>query len=272
MEPSRPPLFGRLLGRLPQPASPWEDTAAPDGARPVVLVHGTVGSRNNFEKIAPVLRGSGRPVLSVSYGHRGTGGLRTSLDEVTAQLAAVTGRFGPVDLVGHSQGGLLSLAAAGRLDDVRHVIGLAADFRGVARPWFRPRESHLLHRIDRALSPSFADQLTGSPALQEVLAHTTATDVPVTQILTRGDRIVPASRARALTAHDALTDTPAHRGPVRVTEIQEHFPDARISHPVIPHHHCVGELINDALSNPPRVSGPRNPDCQGRSGRPRPGA
>lgn len=264
MDSSRPPLFGRLLNALPQPASPWQDADALPGSRPVVLVHGTVGSRNNFENIVPLLRDSGRPVVSVSYGHRGTADIRSSLDEVTEQVAAVIRTSGTVDLVGHSQGGLLSLAAAGRLDDaVGHVVGLAADFRGVGRPWFRPRESALLRRIDRALSPSFADQLAGSPALHEVLQYTTETDVPVTQIITRGDRIVPGSRTRALTSHDPLTGVAAHRGPVRITRIQDHYPGARVSHPVIPYHRCVGELIVDALADPPQVSDPRCPGPDG---------
>ncbi|MDN5682801.1 triacylglycerol lipase [Corynebacterium glyciniphilum] len=272
MRQTRPPLVGRLLDRLPQPASPWTDTED-TGTRPVVLVHGTAGSRDNFEKIVPVLRETGRPVLSVSYGHRGTRELRDSLGEVVDQLAEITGRAGAVDLVGHSQGGLLALAATGILEDrtggssndhnddnavVRHVVGLAADFRGVGRPWFRPPESQILHRIDRAFLPALADQLAGSPALDDVLRHTVRTDVPVTQIITRGDRIVPEARARALVAPDPLTGLPAHPGPVQVVTIQDRFPDARISHAVIPHHRVVGTLIAEALAA--NVTRPRNRD------------
>lgn len=281
MRQTRPPLVGRLLDRLPQPASPWRDTehtehtSTTDGhtrTRPIVLVHGTAGSRDNFEKIVPVLRGTGRPVLSVSYGHRGTRGLRDSLGEVVDQLAEITGRVGAVDLVGHSQGGLLALAATGFLEDrtsgdndhnddntvVHHVVGLAADFRGVGRPWFRPPESRILHRIDQAFLPALADQLTGSPALDDVLRHTVHTDVPVTQIITRGDRIVPEARARALVTSDPLTGLPAHPGPVQVVTIQDRFPDARISHAVIPHHRVVGTLIAEALAT--NVTRPRNRD------------
>ncbi|WP_291480448.1 alpha/beta fold hydrolase [Corynebacterium sp.] len=268
MRPPRPPLVGRLLDRLPQPATPWEDTAVPaeaTGTRPVVLVHGTAGSRDNFERIVPLLRATGRPVLSVSYGHRGTRELRDSLDEVVDQLTRITGRAGAVDLVGHSQGGLLALAATGVVQGrtggrpVGHVVGLAADFRGVGRPWFRPPESRLLHRLDRALLPALADQLAGSPALAEVLPHTLRTDVPVTQIITRGDRIVPAARARALAAPDPLTGLPAHPGPVRVVTVQEERPDARIGHAMLPYHRIVGELVAEALTTAPEVTAPRSP-------------
>ncbi|MEJ6550763.1 alpha/beta fold hydrolase [Corynebacterium sp. USCH3] len=283
----QPPLVARLLDRLPQPTTPWEDSAGtgdtPDetDARPVVLVHGTAGSRDNFEKIVPVLRGTGRPVLSVSYGHRGTGGLIASLDEVVDQLTAITSRFGAVDLVGHSQGGLLALAAAGVIEDsdedgsddtardtahhaVHHVVGLAADFRGVGRPWFRPPESRLLRRIDQALLPALADQLAGSPALRDVLQHTVRTRVPVTQIITRGDWIVPAARARAFTTPDPLTGLPAHPGPARVVTVQDHYPDARISHAVIPYHRLVGTLVTEALAHPPGVT---RPTSRGRTSR-----
>lgn len=272
MRQTRPPLVGRLLDRLPQPASPWTDTESIEDSehtepRPIVLVHGTAGSRDNFEKIVPVLRGTGRPVLSVSYGHRGTRGLRDSLGEVVDQLAEITGRVGAVDLVGHSQGGLLALASTAILEDrtsggndtvVRHVVGLAADFRGVGRPWFRPPESRILHRIDQAFLPALADQLAGSPALDDVLRHTVRTDVPVTQIITRGDRIVPEARARALVAPDPLTGLPAHPGPVQVVTIQDRFPDARISHAVMPYHRIVGTLIAEALAT--NVTRPRYRD------------
>lgn len=272
MRQTRPPPVGRLLDRLPQPASPWTDTGSIEdsghtGTRPIVLVHGTAGSRDNFEKIVPVLRGTGRPVLSVSYGHRGTRGLRDSLGEVVDQLAEITGRVGAVDLVGHSQGGLLALASTAILEDrtsggndtvVRHVVGLAADFRGVGRPWFRPPESRILHRIDQAFLPALADQLAGSPALDDVLRHTVRTDVPVTQIITRGDRIVPEARARALVAPDPLTGLPAHPGPVQVVTIQDRFPDARISHAVMPYHRIVGTLIAEALAT--NVTRPRYRD------------
>jgi triacylglycerol lipase len=266
MRPPQPPLIARLLDRLPQPATPWEDSAwSSDDTRPgpVVLVHGTAGSRDNFRRIVPVLEDTGRRVLSVSYGHRGTGGLLASLDEVVGQLTDITERVGSIDLVGHSQGGLLALAATGVLQSRRgdrpvgHVVGLAADFRGVGRPWFRPPESRVLHRLDQALLPALADQLVGSPALRATLDHTLHTEVPVTQIITRGDRIVP--EARALAAPDPLTGLRAHSGPVRVVSIQDRYPEARVNHAVLPRHRIVGTLVAEALETPPDVTCPRSP-------------
>lgn len=272
MDPTPRPLLDRLIDAVPHTVTEWEDSTVPDGAgpaelaaapRPVVVVHGTTGSRHNFANIAPLLKEK-RPVLSVSYGYRGTGDLRTSLDQVVAQIDDVTSRHGAVDLVGHSQGGLLSLAAAGILGDrINHVIGLAGDFRGVTRPWFRPPESRLLHRIDRALAPALADQLIGSPALAEVLGHTTGTAAPVTQIITRGDIVVPVARSTALRDDDPLSGLPAHRGPVQVVEIQDRFPDVRVNHAVMPRYREVGELIDRALTDPPQVNGPRSSGSDG---------
>ncbi|HIW92731.1 MAG TPA: alpha/beta fold hydrolase [Candidatus Corynebacterium avicola] len=239
------------------------DTAASSTNSPIVLVHGTAGNRANFEESAPVIKTSGRPVLSVSYGHRGTTDIRWSLEEIVAQLTVLTDRFGSIDLVGHSQGGLLSLAASGILngegdgDDlhsrVNHVVGLAADFRGVARPWFCPPESPLFRGFDRALCPAFVDQVVGSEALAEVLPYTAESTVPVTQIITRFDRIVPADRAVAFTAFDELTGIPAHHGPTRVVEVQEQFPDAQFGHAAMPHRPLVGRMVVDALATPPTV-------------------
>ncbi len=251
---SQPPILSRVLSRLQAPTAPWADSeiAATDtntDTTPVVLIHGTAGNRANFEESAPVIKSSGRPVLSVSYGHRGTVDIRWSLEEIVAALTTLTDRCGSVDLVGHSQGGLLSLAASGILGDrINHVIGLAADFRGVARPWFRPPESPLLRRIDRAVSPAFADQLIGSEALAGVLPHTADSSVPVTQIYTRYDRIVPADRALAFIGDDEVTGIPAHRGPVRAVAVQEHYPDAQVGHAALPHRGYVGSIVVDALA------------------------
>ena len=122
----------------------------------------------------------------------------------------------------------------------------------MARPWFRPPESPLLRSIDRALCPAFADQLVGSEALAEVLPHTATSRVPVTQIITRFDRIVPAGRAVAFTAFDELSGVPAHQGPTRVVEVQDHFPDAQFGRRRHARHRpVVGQLVVDALAAPP---------------------
>lgn len=118
------PKRSRLLwlprrGTLPKPIES-EDV-------PVVVLHGTLGSPGNFERLAHALAERGRRVIGFEYGDRGTADLDVSAREVTQFLA----QFELVDVIGHSLGGLMALRAAHTLGNVRTLIGLGASWRGV---------------------------------------------------------------------------------------------------------------------------------------------
>lgn len=242
-DPERVPRIGRLLDRLPDDA--WEESphrrpyprSDDPSTRPVVLVHGAAGSRSNFTGVVPALRAAGHPVLSVSYGHHGTTGLRTSFTRVRALLTGIVADAGRVDLVGHSQGGLIALAASGTPDlrgKVGRVVGIAGSFRGVCRPRFLPARLPLP-------VPAWSDNLVGSPALAAVLDYTRRSTVPVVQVLSTADRIVPVDRARAFLSDDPVSGVPAHRGPVRVLTV------TGTAHENLPYSREVGELVAGVL-------------------------
>lgn len=247
-------MSGRLLDLLPDNAwtesrhrRPLPRTDDP-ATRPVVVVHGAVGSRSNFTGVVAALRNpdlrstvpvpGGRPVLSVSYGHHGTLPLRRNFTEVREKLASIVADAGPVDLVGHSQGGLLALAATGTPElrgKVGRVVGLGADFRGVTG--FRR-----IMPVAARVVPAWRGHLTGSRELGLLMDYAVRSTVPVTQVLTTRDHYIPVDRARALEHDDAASGTPAHRGPVTVIALDD------VPHEALPHSRRVGDLVAGALA------------------------
>src|SRR4051794_32043604 len=89
-----------------QPPRPWP---VPDeAARPVVLVHGFVGSATSWFALRRALRADGRTVISFDYSPWASSveELADRLVDTVQALLAVTGA-GTVHLVGHSLGGVV---------------------------------------------------------------------------------------------------------------------------------------------------------------------
>ncbi|GHG63712.1 lipase [Streptomyces griseocarneus] len=115
----------------------------PRHPHPVVLVNGTLENAYvNWSRLAPQLRADGHCVFAFNYGGVGgspfqqLGPMRTSARQLAAfvdHVRAVTGAR-RVDLVGHSQGGLLPLYYINRLhgrEKVHRMIGVEPASRGV---------------------------------------------------------------------------------------------------------------------------------------------
>lgn len=252
----------------------WEESPiyrrTPSEPTPVVVVHGTVGGRGNFNRLVPFLRTTfdarTRRVFSVSYGDAGTTALKESLEEIEEQLVELheaTG-FDSFDLVAHSQGGLQSLAVASRPRAghlVRHIVGLGADFRGVRMPWSGRPQAEMFNRVvDRLAGPAFAQQIAGSPELTEVLSQTGTCMVPITAIATKYDRMVPLEAAFALADHSDLTGTPPHPGPLRLVLVQDYYPDLTVAHNMLTRNEKVARLVKYALEHPPERHPARHPE------------
>lgn len=229
--------------------------------RPVIVVHGTVGGRGNFNRLVPYLRstfhGRSRRVFSVSYGLMGTNALMSSIEEIEEQILELhraTG-FPSFDLVAHSQGGLLSLAVASRERAghlIHHIVGLGADFRGVRMPWSSLPQAEKINRIVHTVAgAAFSQQIAGSPQLTEVLANAGHCTVPITQIATRYDRTVPLDAAFALADHYEFTGTPPHPGPLRLVLVQKYYPDLQVAHNMLIRNDKVARLVKYALEHPP---------------------
>ncbi|MDQ0944544.1 triacylglycerol lipase [Streptomyces sp. V1I1] len=201
----------------PAPRSGWNNYSCKPSAahpRPVVLVHGTLGnSVDNWLALAPYLVRRGYCVFSLDYGQlpgvpffHGLGPIDNSaeqLDTYVDKVLAATGAS-EVDLVGHSQGGMMPrhyLKFLGGADKVNALIGLAPDNHGTTLngltkllPYFPGAEDLL-----SAATPGLADQMAGSAFLTKLNAGgDTVPGVRYTVIATRYDEVVTPYRSQYL--------------------------------------------------------------------------
>ncbi|MCZ7461219.1 esterase/lipase family protein [Streptomyces sp. WMMC940] len=199
------------------PSSGWNNwSCKPSTAhpRPVVLVHGTFGnSVDNWLALAPYLVKRGYCVFSLDYGQlpgvpffHGLGPIAKSaeqLDTYVDRVLAATGA-GEVDLVGHSQGGMMPrhyLKFLGGADKVNALIGLAPDNHGTTLHGltgllkYFPGAADLLN----SATPGLADQMAGSAFLTKLNeGGDTVPGVRYTVIATKYDEVVTPWRSSFL--------------------------------------------------------------------------
>ncbi|MFE4372292.1 esterase/lipase family protein [Streptomyces sp. NPDC056835] len=202
-------------------SSGWNDYSCKPSAahpRPVVLVHGTLGNAvDNWLGLAPYLVNRGYCVFSLDYGQlpgvplfyglgpidASAGQLATYVDKVLAATGAAK-----VDIVGHSQGGMMPryyLKFLGGAAKVNALVGLAPSNRGSTLlgltrllPYF-PGAVDLLNEK----TPGLADQIAGSAFLTKLNAGgDTVPGVRYTVIATRYDEVVTPYRSQFLTGPD----------------------------------------------------------------------
>ncbi|MGW3623998.1 lipase family alpha/beta hydrolase [Streptomyces sp. NPDC000880] len=214
-------LTPAVANAAPAPRSGWNNySCKPSTAhpRPVVLVHGTFGnSVDNWLALAPYLVRRGYCVFSLDYGQlpgvpffHGLGPIDKSaeqLDTYVDKVLAATGAS-EVDLVGHSQGGMMPrhyLKFLGGADKVNALVGLAPDNHGTTLnglamllPYFPGAEALL-----SAATPGLADQVAGSAFLSKLNAGgDTVPGVRYTVIATRYDEVVTPYRSQYLAGPD----------------------------------------------------------------------
>jgi triacylglycerol esterase/lipase EstA (alpha/beta hydrolase family) len=129
----------------PPGANDW--TCKPSAAhpQPVVLVHGTFADMSNsWQAISPLLKNNGYCVFALNYGdYNGSGAvgvygvddIPTSAGELNAFVDKVRAATGAaeVDIVGHSQGGMMPryyIKYLGGASEVRALVGLSPSNHG----------------------------------------------------------------------------------------------------------------------------------------------
>ncbi|WP_432138529.1 MULTISPECIES: alpha/beta fold hydrolase [unclassified Streptomyces] len=199
-------------------SSGWNDYSCKPSAahpRPVVLVHGTfANSVDNWLALAPYLKHRGYCVFSLDYGQLDGVPLFHALgpiDESAAQLSAYVDRVlaatgaAEVDVVGHSQGGMMPryyLKFLGGAAKVNALVGIAPSNHGTTLsgltkllPYFPGAEDLL-----SAATPALAQQITGSDFLTRLNAGgDTVPGVRYTVIASRYDEVVTPYRSQFLT-------------------------------------------------------------------------
>jgi triacylglycerol lipase len=161
--------------------------SCPNHPEPVVLVHGTFGDSTNWALDRAQLNAAGYCTFALDYGNRATGEIGAGAQQLSAfvdRVLAQTGA-GRVDIVGHSQGGMMpryyvkNLGGAAKVDD---LVGLAPSNHGTTNP---------LAPYGGVTCPACVEQAAGSPFITALNAgDETPGDVSYTQIETRYDEVV----------------------------------------------------------------------------------
>ncbi|MFA1546886.1 esterase/lipase family protein [Actinomadura chokoriensis] len=219
-------------GPLPAGVNDWNCRSA---SRPVplILVHGTWGNALvNWFATVPALKAAGHCVYAFNYGGapngvvQGTGDIRVSAQQLAAFVREVRSATGAakVDLVGHSQGGMMPryyLKNLGGAQYVRHLVGIAPSNDGTD-VWGLTRLAKAYGIVDLGgyVCYSCYQQVRGSEFLTELNAGgQTEPGVEYTVIATKYDEIVTPYRSSFLTGdgvHNILVQD------VCPNEISEH--------------------------------------------------
>ena len=172
---------------------------------PVVLVHGTFGNAyDSWAELSPQLKADGYCVFALNYGgapgwlFQGYGDIGASAAQLGTFVDSVLGSTGAsqVDLIGHSQGGLMPRYYIQNLDGARKVhqlIGLApsnygTDFYGTTVPFMA---SPIAVQVLTSICPACLQQVAGSAFLNALNAHgDTVAGVQYTVIESRYDDVI----------------------------------------------------------------------------------
>lgn len=205
-------------------ANDWGCRPTEEHPNPVVLLPGTFANIGaNFVKAAPRLKNNGYCVFATNFGMTppslgrvgGLGAVKSSAHEVAAFVDRVQEATGAdkVDIVGHSQGGSVSMwfiKKLGGADDVAHYVGWAPSSHGTSLNGIVTLANHLrLMGFATGVSevgqfPGVIDQTYSSDYTRELWADGDA--VPAgpdyTVIATEQDRVVTPYRSQFLEGPD----------------------------------------------------------------------
>lgn len=223
--------FGHSISRPdldPPGANDWSCRPSTKHPRPVVLVHGTWENRyNNFAQLSPALKRNGYCVFALNYGDtddnllsqpefiKGNGDIRASAKELATFVDRVLAATGTakVDIVGHSQGGMMPrqyLKFEGGASKVATLVSLGATHHGTTLSGIGTfvRKLGLLGLTPPVLGAAAQQQVAGSDFLTNLNAGgDTVPGVSYVVIATRYDEVTTPYRSTFLTAGPGATVT-----------------------------------------------------------------
>jgi triacylglycerol esterase/lipase EstA (alpha/beta hydrolase family) len=205
----------------PPGANNWSCKPSAAHPHPVVLVNGTgEDMADGFSALSPLLADNGYCVFAANFGGspgnllQGTGDITQSAAELATFVTQVLGATGAakVDLVGHSQGGMMPryyLKFLGGAARVQTLVGLAPSNHGTSLDGLATLETELatvLPGISSALGgacAACAQQIAGSSFLTSLNAGgDTVAGPSYTVIETRNDEIVTPYTSAFLSGAD----------------------------------------------------------------------
>jgi triacylglycerol esterase/lipase EstA (alpha/beta hydrolase family) len=192
----------------PPGANDWSCKPSAAHPRPVVLVHGTFADMSNsWQAISPLLKNNGYCVFALNYGSYngsgaigvyGVGDIPTSAGELNAFVDKVLAATGApeVDMVGHSQGGMMPryyLKNLGGAAEVHALVGLSPSNHGTTLDGLFVLSNFFpgANQFTGALCPACEQQRAGSAFITALNSGgETVAGVDYTVIQTRYDQVV----------------------------------------------------------------------------------
>ena len=222
---------------------------------PVILVHGTAESMfDNWQAMSPALKAAGYCVYAFNYGSYngsgtlgvyGIGQIERSAQELALEVQAVLAQTGSikVDLVGHSQGGMMPRYYLKNIDGskVDDLVGLSPSNHGTTNRLASPLG---------AACPACAQQAAGSSFITQLNAgDETPGAVDYTNLVTRYDEVVNPYTSGFLAADgNAVTNI----------TLQDTCPNDTSEHLRTPYDPAAIQITLNALGR----SGPADPSFQ----------
>jgi triacylglycerol esterase/lipase EstA (alpha/beta hydrolase family) len=200
----------------PPGANDWSCRPTAAHPRPVILVHGTFENMaGNWQALSPLLVNHGYCVFALNYGSfdnsgavgiDATGPIETSAQQLSTFVSKVLTSTGAkkVDLVGHSQGGMMPryyLKFLGGASKVNALIGLAPSNHGTTLDGLEALTSQIPGASDQpSTCPACSEQMAGSAFLTKLNAGgDTVAGVRYTVIESRNDEVVTPYTSAFLT-------------------------------------------------------------------------
>jgi triacylglycerol esterase/lipase EstA (alpha/beta hydrolase family) len=192
----------------PPGANNWSCKPSAEHPYPVVLVHGTLANMDdNWQTASPILANHGYCVFAFNYGGssstsdlQGTGDIAASASQLATFVTTVLAATGAskVDLVGHSQGGMMPryyLNFLGGAAYVNALVALAPSNYGTTLDGLTTLgdDLSLIGPINSALTTACtacAEQEEGSSFLANLNTTPTVSGVQYTVIESRDDEVV----------------------------------------------------------------------------------
>ena len=192
----------------PPGANNWSCKPTAAHPYPVVLVHGTLANMDdNWQAASPILANHGYCVFAFNYGgasptddFQGTGDIATSAGQLASFVNEVLAATGApkVDLVGHSQGGMMPryyISFLGGASKVDKLVALAPSNYGTTLDGLTVLGDTLglLAPVNSVLSTTCeacVEQEEGSSFLATLNADPTVSSVSYTVIESRDDEVV----------------------------------------------------------------------------------
>ena len=217
--PTTPPPGANNSSCRPSAAHPY----------PVVLVHGTLANMDdNWQTASPILANHGYCVFAFNYGgssattdFQGTGDIAASAQQLAAFIATVLAATGAakVDIVGHSQGGMMPryyINDLGGAATVDKLVALAPSNYGTTLDGLTAlgRQLGLLIPINSLLATQCAacvQQEAGSSFLTSLNEKPTAPAVQYTVIESVDDEVVTPYTNAFLPASSNVTNITVNR-------------------------------------------------------------